>query len=39
MWKSFSPITFKTDYGMEYEGSIVALFHNLITGSDKLKAL
>lgn len=38
-WKSFSPITFTTDYGTEYEGSIIALFHSLITQSNKLGAL
>lgn len=31
IWKSFSPLTYKTDLGMEYEGSIIALFHSLIT--------
>lgn len=39
MWKTFSPITYPTDVGTEYEGSIVSLFHSLITRSDKLYAL
>jgi len=39
MWKSFSPITFKTEAGTEYEGSIISLFHSLITSPNKLTAL
>jgi len=27
MWKSFSPITLKTETGIEYEGAIINLFH------------
>jgi len=39
LWKSFSPMTFKTEMGDEYEGSIIAFFHSLIVQPDKLKAL
>lgn len=38
-WKSLSPLVMKTDFGDEYEGSIIALFHSLITYPDKLRAL
>lgn len=31
VWKAFSPITTRTEYGTEYEGAVVALFHSLIT--------
>jgi protein transport protein SEC61 subunit alpha len=39
MWKSFSPITTRTEAGTEYEGAIISLFHGLITRSDKIGAL
>ena len=39
VWKSFSPITHKTEYGYEYEGAIICLFHNLIAKSDKIAGL
>jgi protein transport protein SEC61 subunit alpha len=39
MWKAFSPITHKTEFGMEYEGAIVSLFHSLLVRSDKIFAL
>lgn len=39
LWKSFSPLVIKTDFGEEYEGSIIALFHSLITHPDKLRSL
>lgn len=39
MWKSFSPITHKTEQGLEYEGAIVSLFHSLLMRSDKITAL
>lgn len=38
-WKSFSPMTQKTEYGLEYEGAVIALFHLLITRPDKIQAL
>ena len=31
LWKSFSPITIRTDQGAEFEGAIIALFHFLLT--------
>ena len=31
MWKSFSPVTIRTDQGTEFEGAVIALFHFLIT--------
>ena len=39
VWKSFSPITVQTDQGAEFEGSIIALFHLLITRPNKIGAL
>ncbi len=39
IWKSFSPTTINTGRGTEFEGAIVALFHLLITRSDKVKGL
>jgi len=39
LWKSFSPITYPTDNGSEFEGCVISLFHSLITFDDKLKAL
>lgn len=38
-WKSFSPVTIKTEHGIEFEGAIIALIHFLITKSNKLSAL
>lgn len=39
MWKSFSPITITSDQGTEFEGSMIALFHLLITRPNKMGAL
>jgi protein transport protein SEC61 subunit alpha len=39
VWKSFSPSTINTGRGTEFEGAIIALFHMLITRSDKVRAL
>lgn len=40
LWKSFSPITTKTESGAtEYEGAIIALFHLLISRSEKITAI
>jgi len=39
VWKAFSPTTFNTGRGTEFEGAVIALFHLLITRSDKTKAL
>jgi protein transport protein SEC61 subunit alpha len=39
VWKSFSPTTIGTASGMQFEGAVIALFHLLVTKSDKSKAL
>merc|ERR1711959_96924 len=39
VWKTFSPTTINTGKGTEFEGAIVALFHLLISKSDKVRAL
>jgi len=39
VWKSFSPTTMTTAKGTEFEGAVVAMFHMLITRSDKVGAL
>jgi protein transport protein SEC61 subunit alpha len=39
IWKAFSPTTVNTGRGTEFEGAIIALFHLLITRSDKVRAL
>lgn len=39
VWKAFSPTTHNTPRGVEFEGAVIALFHYLITRSDKLRAL
>jgi protein transport protein SEC61 subunit alpha len=39
LWKSFSPITIRTEQGAEFEGAIIALFHFMITKQNKLNAL
>jgi protein transport protein SEC61 subunit alpha len=39
VWKCFSPTTINTGRGTEFEGAIIALFHLLITRSDKIRAL
>jgi protein transport protein SEC61 subunit alpha len=39
VWKAFSPTTINSGRGTEFEGAIIALFHLLITRSDKVKAL
>ena len=39
LWKSFSPITIRTEQGAEFEGAIIALFHFLLTKQNKLQAL
>ncbi|KDO15700.1 protein transporter Sec61 subunit alpha [Saprolegnia parasitica CBS 223.65] len=39
VWKAFSPTTINTGRGTEFEGAIIALFHLLITRSDKMRAL
>jgi protein transport protein SEC61 subunit alpha len=39
VWKAFSPTTINTGRGTEFEGAIIALFHLLITKTDKVRAL
>jgi len=39
IWKSFSPVTIRTDQGTEFEGAIIALFHFLITRSNPPMAI
>merc|ERR1712226_894101 len=39
VWKCFSPTTMNTGRGTEFEGAVIALFHLLITRSDKVRAL
>jgi len=39
LWKSFSPVTIRTDQGTEFEGAIIALFHFLLTKPNKLYGL
>merc|ERR1711927_123313 len=39
VWKAFSPATINTGRGTELEGAVIALFHLLITRSDKVRAL
>jgi len=39
VWKALSPTTINTGRGTECEGAIVALFHLLVTRSDKVRAL
>ncbi|KAE8791631.1 Phytochrome A type 4 [Hordeum vulgare] len=39
IWKAFSPTTINSGRGAEFEGAIIALFHLLITRSDKVRAL
>jgi len=39
IWKAFSPTTINTGRGVQFEGAVIALFHLLITRSDKARAL
>merc|ERR1712151_894231 len=39
VWKAFSPSTMNTGKGTEFEGAVIALFHLLISKSDKVGAL
>lgn len=39
LWSTFSPMTMRTESGQEYEGAIIALFHGLITKTDRLGAI
>ena len=39
IWQAFSPTTYNTGKGTEFEGAIVATFHLLFTRQDKFRAL
>ncbi|KAG1660891.1 hypothetical protein FOA52_015933 [Chlamydomonas sp. UWO 241] len=39
IWKAFSPYTFNSSKGSEFEGALIALFHLLLTRTDKVRAL
>ena len=39
VWKALSPTTINTGRGTEFEGAIIALFHLLITRTDKVRAI
>merc|ERR1712039_622843 len=39
VWKAFSPSTMNTGKGTEFEGAVIALFHLLISKSEKISAL
>jgi len=39
IWKAFSPTTFNRGRGTEFEGAVIALFHLLLTRTDKVRAL
>lgn len=39
VWKAFSPYTHSSGRGTQVEGAVLALFHLLITRTDKLRAL
>ncbi|EGR31329.1 sec61 transport protein, putative [Ichthyophthirius multifiliis] len=39
LWKSFSPITYPSESGEQYEGAMINLFHSLIFMPNKLHAL
>jgi len=39
IWKSFSPITVRTNNRTEFEGCIVAAIHKLFTAKDTFSAL
>jgi len=39
LWRAFSPTTITTAGGTEFEGAIIALFHFLITRTNKVGAL
>ncbi len=39
LWKAFSPTTYTTGKGTEFEGAVIAFFHLMLTRSDKMRAL
>ncbi|KAJ3200690.1 translocon subunit, partial [Clydaea vesicula] len=39
IWKAFSPTTFNTGKGTEFEGAVIAFFHLLFSRNDKFRAV
>jgi len=39
VWRAFSPSTFNTGRGTQFEGAVINLFHQLFTRGDKMRAL
>lgn len=39
LWKAFSPTTYSTGKGTEFEGAVIALVHLLFTRENKIRAL
>ncbi|XP_022723725.1 protein transport protein Sec61 subunit alpha-like isoform X2 [Durio zibethinus] len=39
IWKAFSPTTINSGRGAEFEGAVIAMFHLMITRTDKVRAL
>ncbi|KAE8708866.1 Detected protein of confused Function [Hibiscus syriacus] len=39
IWKAFSPTTINSSRGAKFEGAVIAMFHLLITRTDKVRAL
>ncbi|KAL2919618.1 translocon subunit [Polyrhizophydium stewartii] len=39
VWKAFSPTTYNTGRGIEFEGAFIAFFHLLFTRKDKFRAV
>jgi protein transport protein SEC61 subunit alpha len=39
IWKAFSPYTISSARGAEFEGAVIALFHLILTRTDKVGAL
>lgn len=39
VWKAFSPTTMNMGRGVEFEGAVIALFHYMLTRTDKVRAL
>ena len=38
-WRVFSPVTFSSEYGIEFQGCFICLVHFLFTKPNKLAAL
>lgn len=39
LWRAFSPVTIKTENGIEFEGAVIAMFHFFFTKKSKMTAL